>query len=553
MKGYEFVARALAANGVTTVFGVMGDGNMLWVSSYADLPGMTWAPAWHEAGAIWMADGYSVATGRAGIATVTMGPGLAQSIAALVTVARSHRGVVLITSEVDDTVPPHAQAAPQRTWVESAGGRYVRVDRAEQFGRVLVDALEFGATGVPTVVAVHPAAYTAEVENDPALAPLGRDGANRASRKPTGDIEYAAALLATATAPLVVIGHGVIAAGCLPAALGFGRRLGAAFVTTVFAKRALPDEPFALGLTGMMANPLAREVTSNADLVVVLGASLDNYNTDGATLAAHARLIRVDRRDASELWNPDAREVVSISGELPSVIDELTRSLPETPRQGLRTDALRDAIGAEKRRAGDLIKLSFDDGPNPWAVVGALDLAIPSDAHVVVGIGHFWYFVAPYLGAVGKRTFHFGSGFALIGQALPAAVGAAFALTGQDARPVVAIEGDGAMMMNLQELHSAVRLGVDLLLVVLNNRSYGSEYHKLRVEGLDSRTANLDESVDFVAFAQAAGAEGRRAENLDQLNVALDDLVHQRGVRLIDAAIARSPMSEVYVRQHTER
>ncbi|MDT4933872.1 MAG: hypothetical protein QOK11_1764, partial [Pseudonocardiales bacterium] len=98
MKTYQQLALLLADAGVTTVFGVMGDGNMHWIAAYREQPGCRWRPAWHEAGAVWMADGYAAATGDVGVATVTMGPGLAQSLAALATAVRVRRPLLLITA-----------------------------------------------------------------------------------------------------------------------------------------------------------------------------------------------------------------------------------------------------------------------------------------------------------------------------------------------------------------------------------------------------------------------------------------------------------------------
>src|SRR5258708_12951464 len=127
MKTYQQLALLLADAGVTTVFGVMGDGNMHWIAAYREQPGCRWRPAWHEAGAVWMADGYAAACASAsdgnargpgagvGVATVTMGPGLAQSLAALTSAVRPRRPVLLLTADIPPSVPGQAQAARQHT------------------------------------------------------------------------------------------------------------------------------------------------------------------------------------------------------------------------------------------------------------------------------------------------------------------------------------------------------------------------------------------------------------------------------------------------------
>jgi acetolactate synthase-1/2/3 large subunit len=356
----------------------------------------------------------------------------------------------------------------------------------------------------------------------------------------------AADALRAATAPMVVIGRGVRNAGCLDAALQLGRRIGAVFATTLGGRTALPDEPFDTGVIGMMADPTARALAARADLVLVLGAALDRYNCDGGDFARDAHVIRVDIRPPDELWSPSER-TTWLTGNVSDVVPALTAELPEAA--GIRTADVRAALAAERARQDALAELRPVDGANPWAMVAELDGALPADAYVVVGIGHFWYFVAPYLRPAPQRRFHFACGFGLIGQALPVAVGAAAAVG--DRQPVVAIEGDGSLLMNVQELQAAVRHGVDLLLVVMNNQAYGSEYHKLALAGLDVSGSEFDTiPFDVVEVSRAMGATARRAADPNQLRAALRELLPLPGVRVIDSQISRSTLSEVYERQH---
>jgi acetolactate synthase-1/2/3 large subunit len=556
VKAYQAFAQLLAAHGVADLFGVMGDGNMYWVSAYAALPGVHWYPSWHEAGAVGMADGYAGASGGSaagvvvGVATVTMGPGLAQSLGALTAAVRTRRPLLLITAEVTENPPRQAQSAEQRGWVEACGARYVRVTSAASLSSALDDALASARASTPTVLSVVVDVFDAEVAAPEAEQPDGGTAGPAPSSAPenvlAGDLDEAAALLGSASAPVIVIGRGVLQAGAVDAVRALGARAGAAFVTTVGAKGGLSDEPYQLGLTGMMAGPLAREVLAEADLVLVAAANLDLYNTDGGRLAAHARVVRIDRRDADDLWNPLPEQVISLRGEVGEVIAALESRLTEE-RTGVRTEALLTRIAAERDRQRALTRTVYADGPNPWGVVAALDDELPDDAHCVVGIGHFWYFVAPYLSARRARSFQFGCGFALIGQALPLAIGAAAAVSD---RLVVAFEGDGSLAMNLQELQAAVRFGHNLLIVVLNNQGYGSEYHKLLLAGLEPRDGAFDAPIDVVAVATAMGATALRADSIESLGSALRSLLAVDGVRVLDASMALSPMSEAYQRQY---
>ncbi|MDT4945314.1 MAG: acetolactate synthase large subunit [Pseudonocardiales bacterium] len=551
MKTYQQLALLLADAGVTTVFGVMGDGNMHWIAAYREQPGCRWRPAWHEAGAVWMADGYAAATGDVGVATVTMGPGLAQSLAALATAVRVRRPLLLITAALPTRVPPDAQDSRQRDLVAATGARYVAARSAGEIPTALAIALESARAGDVTVLAVDLDVFLEPA--DGARAAVRGTGTRAARHSDPVALAAAADALRAATAPMVVIGRGVRNADCLDAALQLGRRVGAVFATTLGGRTALPDEPFDVGVIGMMADPTARALAGRADVVLVLGAALDRYNCDGGDFARNAHVIRVDSRPPDELWSPSER-TTWLTGSVSDIVPALTARLPEAAARppeaaGIRTPEVRAALAAERARQDALADLRPADGANPWAMVAELDGALPADAYVVVGIGHFWYFVAPYLRPAPRRTFHFACGFGLIGQALPVAVGAAAAVGEQ--HPVVAIEGDGSLPMNVQELQAAVRHGVDLLLVVMNNQAYGSEYHKLALADLDVAGSEFDTvPFDVVEVSRAMGATARRAADPDELGAALRELLPLPGVRVIDSQISRSTLSEVYERQH---
>jgi thiamine pyrophosphate-dependent acetolactate synthase large subunit-like protein len=490
-----------------------------------------------------MADGYAARTGTPGVATVTMGPGLAQALPAVMTAARAGRSLVVITAQLPDTRPALAQFADQRAMTEAAGARYRLVEDAADLGAGLDAAFESARRRRPVVLAVALEVFETGRACD--QVPQREEGAP----EHPPDLDAAVAVLSAAKRPLVLLGAGVRASGSLVGALDLAGRIGAVVGTTVGGRAALGgDAQWDLGVLGMMANPTAREIAATADVVLVLGAALDRYNTDGTVLGRAARIVRVDQRPGESLWSPSS-DTVNVTGDLAAVVPALRDALPALRRTGLRTGDVGEALRQESRRQAALAEIPTPDGPNPWAVVRELDAQLPPDAHVVTGIGHFWYFSAPYLRSTPDRTFHFACGFASIGQAIPVGVGAAAA---NGNRPVVVIEGDGSAVMNLQELQAAVRHGSDLLVVVLDNSAYGSEYHKLRLAGLDVAPSTfVDRPFDITAAANAMGATARAAATPDELRSALRDLVPLRGVRLVVARISAEQMSETYLRLHT--
>ncbi|HTZ92911.1 MAG TPA: thiamine pyrophosphate-dependent enzyme [Streptosporangiaceae bacterium] len=565
MKVYQAIARLLTAAGVTTVFGVMGDGNMHWLAEYASLPGTRWCPAWHEAGAVGMADGYAVAaraaeltageTTTVGVATVTMGPGVAQALGALTAAVRTRSPVVVITAEPAHVTPPNSQDIDQRSWAATAGARYWLVTDPADAGSVLAEAMASARSGQPAVVAIAAELMEHEIDSLPAAAdPDGRlpGPALPADGSTDEALTAAAELLASSNRPLVLLGRGAVAGCAIPAAVELGRRIGAGFLSTVPAKGCIAgfQDPFDLGLAGTMAHPAARELAASADVVLVVGAALDSHNTARGSFFDAAELIRIDCRPPAQLWQP-GWPVTEITSGSAAAVAELGRQLPASIRPGLRTQATAALLASEPPRRAALAARETPDGLNPWAVIAAIDDAVPGDAHIITGVGHFWYFAAPYLSARPGRTFHFGYGFGLIGQGIPLAAGAAVAsLAGGRRRPAVAIEGDGSFLMNLQELQSAVRFGADLLVLVLNNEAYGSEFHKLGIAGLDPAGGCFPDPVGISQVATALGAAARQARTPAELQAGLTAFSRSGGVRVLDIAIARSVMSEAYQLMH---
>ncbi len=565
MKVYQSLARLLHAAGITAVFGVMGDGNMHWLAEYSALPGARWLPAWHEAGAVGMADGYAVAAGggTVGVATVTMGPGVVQALGALTAAVRTSSPVLIITAEPEHVAPPGSQDIDQRAWVTKAGAAYRLVTSPADLRCALAEVLTGASSGHPAVLAVPLAMMEGDDPgwSDSDQTPAGLPGQRPAAgcddlpppdsaRPDPAALQAAANLLAGSQRPLILLGRGAALGGAIPLAIDLGHRTGACFLTTVPAKGCIAafSDPFDLGLTGTMAHPAARSVAARADVVLVVGAALDGHNTDRGSFFGDAQLIRIDCRPPAQLSSlgPLVTDITSGSG---AAVAELGKLLPSGCRPGLRTAETATQLASEPGRRAALAAVVLPDGLNPWAVMATIDAAISGTAQIVTGVGHFWYFAAPYLSGRAGRTFHFGYGFAMIGQGIPLATGAAVAALGSQ-RPTVAIEGDGSFLMNLQELQSAVRFGADLLVIVLNNEAYASEFLKLGIAGLDPAGGAFSQPVDITAAASALGARARRIRTLTELQEGLAALGPSGGVRVLDIAVSRSVMSEAYERMH---
>ena len=154
---------------------------------------------------------------------------------------------------------------------------------------------------------------------------------------------------------------------------------------------------------------------------------------------------------------------------------------------------------------------------DPRVLARELSNALPKGALLTCGGGHFFSFPAMYTALPAGAELQFSYHFGAVGQGLPVAIGVG---AGNPGRPHVAIEGDGSLMMNLQELDTVVRYNMQLVLIVWNDGGFGAEVHKLRVKGFDPALAQWT-SPDFAAIAKSFGGDGVRLAKEADLGAAI--------------------------------
>jgi thiamine pyrophosphate-dependent acetolactate synthase large subunit-like protein len=165
-----------------------------------------------------------------------------------------------------------------------------------------------------------------------------------------------------------------------------------------------------------------------------------------------------------------------------------------------------------------------------------------AESRFAIGIGHFWQWPLDFLRGRDASSYFVVPEFGAIGQTFAGALGAAVA---DPSRRMVLIEGDGSLMMSMQELDTAVRYGIDILVVVMNDNGLAAEFHKLDSEGIDSEVARI-QSPDFASVARALGARAVRAESIDDVAVAVRELQAERGPALIDIRISDAVINDSF-------
>jgi len=471
----ESIADAVQAHGATHLFGLMGDGNMRAISAVAGR-GVEIVQVRHESAAVAMAQGYGWSSGRAGIASVTHGPGLTHTATSLVAAARDRAPLVLLAGEAQ----AGAQAIDQARFVHACESVYWSAGPEDDAGAVVADALEWTTRyRVPVVVGLRP-----RLMDEPVPAqPSPRRSFPPADEPTVEDDALAAAAIVdaigTASRPVLLAGRGASGSEAAQLLVRLAELTGAALSTTLPAKGLFDGHPNDIGVCGGLAHPEAERVLGAADLIVAFGASVGplTRRTLGGpehALFPRARVLRVDARRVED----SASEVVfgEAHASLRLALDRLRfadlRRDPWFPTPNPWPECWREELEGYRptTRPGTI---------DPRQAMVDLDPLLPDDAVLVIANGHSSGFSAGLLRGTRPRSICLAQGFASVGLGLPTAIGVALGAPG---RRVVAFEGDAGFMMHAQELETAVRAGVRLTIFVLNDEALGSEFHRAHSE-----------------------------------------------------------------------
>jgi thiamine pyrophosphate-dependent acetolactate synthase large subunit-like protein len=341
-------------------------------------------------------------------------------------------------------------------------------------------------------------------------------------------VSEAAAAVAAARRPVVVAGHG--ARGAEAELLAFAERLGAPVLTTFKAKGIVPDHhPLGAGVLGRSGTPVASWLMNESDLLVVVGASFSNHTG----IAPYKTIVQVDDTPgAIGRFHPVAHPLL---GDTALGLTAITDAVTEPKAEDQRPDvaARWQLWRAEKqRRAAD----DRGRGVSAAAVFATLSDALPEDAVVSVDVGNHAYSLGRYLESKGQPVLMSGY-LGSIGFGYPAALGAWAA---DPSRPVVAVTGDGGFGQYAAELTTAVKYGIPVKHVLLDNHGLG-KIAKEQVAGDFPVWHTSLHNPDWAAYAELCGATGIKVTDRAELPEAMARLFAADGPAMLhveqDAAL----------------
>lgn len=540
---YDILARAFAQEGVGICFALLGDANLNWAARLSE-QGCRMIYVRHEHCAVAAAMAFARKSGEVGVATVTCGPGLTQLMTALPAAVRARLPLVVFAGEAPLKSGWYNQGIDQAPFVTATGAAYHSLHLPERMPVAVRDAfVQVRRERRPVVIGVPFDLQDRPWMGAETLPVPSRELLPRLSPMPAHpqDVERAAEMVAEARRIVVMAGLGAVEAGAAAACRALAERCDALLATTLPARGLFFDDPFSIGIAGGLVTDMARECLAEADLVIAVGCSLAHHNTVGGKLWPRAHVLQIDIDPVSVSQGHVAAQA-HLRADARLGVESLSAAIPSR-KQDWRSAALAERL---RTTPPDITPFEIEPGlHDPRAVVAALEAALPADWEMVNSSGHCSHFFT-HMPSRPQERFLTLREFGAIGNGTSFAMGVAAA---RPDRTVVLFDGDGSLLMHVQELETIRRHELNILIVVMNDGAYGSEIHKLRATGLSEEGAVFDRT-DFAAVARSFGVEGKTVGDLSQLPELVSQFAKTGGAAVWDIPVSDQVLSPAMRRAH---
>ncbi len=531
----DVMAETLVNWGIRNVFGMVGHSNLGLADALRrqeEAGRLRYFGIRHEGAASFACSAYGKLTGRPAACLSIAGPGATNLLTGLWDANVDRAPVLALTGQVDTQVL--GPGAFQEVDLGAAFGKVARWTQPVLHDSRHAELVNLACKSAILERGVSHLIFPDEVQN--LAAPAGAEAggprgrvADRAIAPPSHAVDAALALLSGARRPVIIVGHG--ARFDMPAVMALAEHLRSPVITTFKAKGLVADDhPLGCGVLGRSGTPIASWFMNESDALLVLGASFSNHTG----ITPKKPTIQVDF-DAMTLGKFHAVDV-PVWGEIGRTVEILRERLPVNGDAGDPRAEIAERWKiwrAEKsRRAGD----DRGRGVDSASIFAALSRRVPEDAILPVDVGNNTYSFGRYFEC--RRQAVLMSGYlGSIGFALPAALGA-WAATQEDdpafrGRKVISISGDGGFGQYMAELLTAVKYGMDITHVLLNNDELGKITKEQRAGDWEVWQTSLH-NPSFAEYAKLAGAKGLRVDEGSQLDDALAEAIDHGGPSLVE-------------------
>ena len=522
--------------GVTSVFGMVGHSNLGLADALrvqAEAGKLNYYGIRHEGAAAFAVSGYGKLTGHPAAALTIAGPGATNLMTGLWDAKVDGAPALALTGQVQEQViGVHAfqdidlEAAFEAVTCFSQTA-HPSSDHAQLMTQAIKTAIiERGVGHLVFPDNVQPRAAEAHIK---AQTPAGRM-ADLTVSPPQGALDEAMALLAKAKRPMIIVGYGALEG--MEAVIALAEKLGAPIATTFKAKGQIADaHPLAAGVMGRSGTPIASWFMNEADLLIVFGASFSDHTGiyDGApTIQVDTDPMRIAKRHP--VTAPVLGDVGITAGLMQAALDDKGHEATDTREEVAARWAL---WRAEKAK-----RLSEDRGKgiSAAALFDALTRLAPEDAILPVDVGNNTYSFGRYFEPTGKQRVLMSGYLGSIGFAFPAAMGTWAATQDRDdykGRKIISVSGDGGFGQYAMEFTTAVKYGMNICHVLMNNSQLGKITKEQRAGEFPVWQTDLV-NPSFAGLARNCGGMGKLVKTREELGEALSEAIAHNGPALVE-------------------
>ncbi len=524
MKAAELFVRCLENEKIKYVFGIPGEENLDLMDALLESD-IQFITVRHEQGGAFMADVYGRLTAKAGVCLATLGPGATNLITGVADANMDHAPVVAIAGQAstDRLHKESHQVLDLEQMFQPVTKYSSRLLSPDIIPEVVRKAFKLAQTEKTGACFIEFPENIAEMPVDDHPLPVK----NPMLPEPAADqVERAARTISEARSPLILAGNGVIRAKAWQQLTDFAEKLNIPVANTFMAKGVMPfKHPLTLGSAGLQAKDYVHCGFEGADVIICIGYDLVEYHPYLWHPSRDRSIVHIDTMPAEV----DAYYPVKVG-----VVGDIKHSLIRigelaTPHQGHALRPLREALIREMNACSKDMAFPI----KPQKIIWDLRTAMELEDIVICDVGAHKMWMARMFRCEVPNTCIISNGFASMGIAVPGAIAAKLALP---ERKVVAVTGDAGFMMNVQEIETAVRLKLSMVVLIWNDSGYGLIKWKQMNEF--GRVSHVDfNNPDFVKLAESFGAVGVRIERTEALLPCLRTALESECVTIIDCPV----------------